>query len=111
MNIEQCWMRFLKAQELMEQGHWPEAHHLFSEVLTYLPTHIQSAAHGCELKPCQLVCLLSGLRDASIMQSELYNRMAWGSIKTLFLPSTTPMLCSNLWHLSKVNSFNVCTPC
>ncbi|HAT8518023.1 TPA: hypothetical protein I7190_06960 [Vibrio vulnificus] len=75
MNIEQCWMRFLKAQELMEQGHWPEAHHLFSEVLTYLPTHIQSAAHDCELKPCQLVCLLSGLREASIMQSELYNRM------------------------------------
>lgn len=75
MNIEQCWMHFLKAQELMEQGHWPEAHHLFDEVLTYLPTHIQSAVHDETLKPCQLVCLLSGLRDASTMQSELYNRM------------------------------------
>ncbi|END2486750.1 hypothetical protein ABLY42_000304 [Vibrio vulnificus] len=75
MNIEQCWMRFLKAQELMEQGHWPEAHHLFGEVLTFLPTHIQNAVHEQALKPCQLVCLLSGLRDASTMQSELYNRM------------------------------------
>ncbi|EJK2115806.1 hypothetical protein BOO35_13790 [Vibrio navarrensis] len=75
MDVEQCWMRYLKAQELMEQGHWPEAHHLFNDVLSHLPMHIQSATEACSLKPCQFACLLRGLRDASIAQSEIYNRM------------------------------------
>lgn len=40
MNIEQCWMRYLKAEQLMEQGHWPEAHRLYEDVLNHLPSHI-----------------------------------------------------------------------
>lgn len=39
MNIEACWNRFLKAEQLVEQGHWPEAYHLFDEVLQHLPHH------------------------------------------------------------------------
>ncbi|MFV8438120.1 hypothetical protein [Vibrio owensii] len=75
MNIEQCWMRYLKAEQLMEQGHWPEAHRLYEDVLSHLPNHIHSALENEQTKPCQFVCLISGLRDASVAQSEILNKL------------------------------------
>lgn len=75
MDIEQCWMRYIKAGQLMQQGHWPEAHRLYEEVLNHLPCHIQKAFENNQTKPCQFVCLISGLRDASIAQSEILNRL------------------------------------
>ena len=75
MNIEQCWMRYLKAEQLMEQGHWPEAHRLYEDVLNHLPSHIHSALENEQTKPCQFVCLISGLRDASVAQSEILNKL------------------------------------
>ncbi|WP_335928773.1 hypothetical protein [Vibrio parahaemolyticus] len=53
MNIEQCWMRYLKAEQLMEQGHWPEAHRLYEDVLNHLPSHIHKALENDLTKPCQ----------------------------------------------------------
>ena len=32
MEIERCWMHYLKAEQLMEQGHWPEAQRLYGDV-------------------------------------------------------------------------------
>ncbi|CAM2775470.1 hypothetical protein VIMY103929_02625 [Vibrio mytili] len=75
MDIEQCWMRYIKAQELMHQGHWPEAQRLYEDVLEHLPNHVHHALEDNHTKPCQFVCLISGLRDASIAQSELFNRL------------------------------------
>ncbi|WP_440889501.1 hypothetical protein [Vibrio sp. WZ-1] len=75
MNIEQCWMRYLKAEQLMEQGHWPEAHRLYDDVLSHLPTHIHSSLENEQTKPCQFVCLITGLRDAAVTQSEILNKM------------------------------------
>ncbi|EIO5097321.1 hypothetical protein LQN35_002626 [Vibrio parahaemolyticus] len=75
MNIEQCWMRYLKAEQLMEQGHWPEAHRLYEDVLHHLPSHIHKALENDLTKPCQFVCLVSGLRDASVAQSEILNKL------------------------------------
>ncbi|MBR9786722.1 MAG: hypothetical protein GYB40_02180 [Vibrionaceae bacterium] len=43
MDIDQCWMRYMKAGQLMQQGHWPEAHRLYEDVLNHLPNHIHSA--------------------------------------------------------------------
>lgn len=75
MEIERCWMHYLKAEQLMEQGHWPEAQRLYGDVLTSLPHHIQDAAYQSDIKPCQFACLLAGLRDASVAQSEILNRL------------------------------------
>lgn len=75
MELQQCWMRYLKAEKLMDQGHWSEAHHLYDEVLAHLPVHIHQALEDENIKPCQFSCLLSGLRDATVAQSEILNRM------------------------------------
>ncbi|MGD8110096.1 hypothetical protein [Vibrio sp. NTOU-M3] len=75
MDLHQCWAHYLKAEQLLEQGHWPEANYLFEQVLNHMPGHIQTALHSEETKPCQFVCLLTGLRDAAISQSEILNRM------------------------------------
>ncbi|GAA5646618.1 hypothetical protein [Vibrio proteolyticus] len=75
MDLQQCWSSYLKAEQLLDQGHWPQAHYLYEDVLSSLPGHIQSALRSDETKPCQFVCLLSGLRDAAVSQSEILNRM------------------------------------
>ncbi|MGY3571281.1 hypothetical protein [Vibrio paucivorans] len=75
MDLQYCWASYLKAEQLLEQGHWPEAHRLFEEVLQHMPTHIQQAMEDEETKPCQFVCLVSGLRDAAVSQSEILNKM------------------------------------
>ncbi|WED23965.1 hypothetical protein L3Q72_22300 [Vibrio sp. JC009] len=78
MKIEQCWSHYLKAEELTQQGHWPEAHHLYNKVLIHLPDHIQSAVTCDSTKPCQLLCMLDGFRNASINQSEILNNLGQG---------------------------------
>ncbi|WP_394145163.1 hypothetical protein [Vibrio atypicus] len=75
MDLQQCWTHYLKAEQLLEQGHWPEAHHLYDEVLNHLPHHIHAAIECNDTKPCQFSCLLTGLRDAAVSQSEILNRM------------------------------------
>ena len=74
VNLEQCWVRYLKAEELMAQGHWPEAHRLYDDVLSHLPGHISLALEHQGTKPCQFACLLGGLRDTSIANSEILNK-------------------------------------
>ena len=74
MEIQQCWQHYLEAEKLMEQGYWPEAHRLYSHVLDELPLHIQQAVHDEDIRPCQFSCLLSGLRDAAVAQSEILNQ-------------------------------------
>ncbi|MBU2899015.1 hypothetical protein [Vibrio hepatarius] len=75
MDLQQCWTYYLKAEQLLEQGHWPEAHHLYDQVLTHLPSHIHSALNDNQTQPCQFGCLLRSLRDAAISQSEILNKM------------------------------------
>ncbi len=75
MDIDQCWMHYIKAGQLMKQGHWPEAHRLYEEVLNHLPDYLHKAFEDGQTKPCQFVCLVSGLRDASVAQSEILNRL------------------------------------
>ncbi|MCG9661773.1 hypothetical protein L1D26_01760 [Vibrio mediterranei] len=75
MNIEACWNRFLKAEQLVEQGHWPEAYHLFDEVLHHLPQHIYAALDDTSIKPCQFACMLTGLYDAAVSQSAIFNQL------------------------------------
>ncbi len=75
MDLQQSWAHFLQAEQLMNQSHWLQARDLFEQVLTELPQHIQHAVDNAQLKPCQLACLLAGLRDASVYQSEILNKM------------------------------------
>lgn len=75
MNLQDCWTSYLKAEQLLEQGHWFAAQHVFEQVLQYMPEHIQLALQDEDTKPCQFACLLSGLRNASVAQSEILNRM------------------------------------
>lgn len=75
MNLQQCWSSYTKAEELLKNGHWPQAHYLFDDVLQNLPSHIQTTANDPDAKPCQLVCLISGLHDAAIQQAEILNNM------------------------------------
>ncbi|MFG0607415.1 hypothetical protein KSS82_03745 [Vibrio mimicus] len=75
MDLQQCWNGFLQAEQLLKQGHWPQAHYLLEDVLHFMPLHIQNAAHDEETKPCQMACMLTGLRDAAIAQSEILNNM------------------------------------
>jgi len=75
MNLEQCWQIFLKAESLTEQGHWPEAFHLYDQVLASLPEHLTNAVSDQQTPPCQLVCIIRGLRDATVHQSEILNKM------------------------------------
>ncbi|MGC9404377.1 hypothetical protein [Vibrio genomosp. F10] len=75
MNIQQCWRTFQKAQQLLEQGHWPEAHCLLEDVLHYIPFHINEALCKEEVEVCQFIALISTLRDASIAQSQILLKM------------------------------------
>lgn len=67
--------QFLQAEQLLKQGHWSQAHYLLEDVLHYMPQHIHSAAHDEQTKPCQMACLITGLRDAAIAQSEIFNNI------------------------------------
>ncbi|OLQ86384.1 hypothetical protein BIY22_12110 [Vibrio panuliri] len=75
MDLKQCWNHYLKAEQLLEQGHWPEAQYLYDLVLSNMPTHIQESANNSATKPCQFVCLVSGYRDAAVSQSQILNKM------------------------------------
>ncbi|MDA0149575.1 tetratricopeptide repeat protein [Vibrio sp. LaRot3] len=75
MDLQQCWTHYLKAEQLLEQGHWPEAHYLFEQVLSHMPEHVHAALNNKETKPCQFSCLVTGIRDASVSQSQILNRM------------------------------------
>ncbi|MGF1908380.1 hypothetical protein L4C38_02945 [Vibrio kasasachensis] len=75
MDLQQCWSHYLKAEQLLEQGHWPEAQYLYDQVLSHLPTHIHEAVASLQTKPCQFVCLIIGYRDAAVSQSQILNRM------------------------------------
>lgn len=75
MDLQQCWTHYLKAEQLLEQGHWPEAYYLYDQVLAYLPSHVQQAMEDDNTKPCQFRCLTTALRDAAITQSEILNKM------------------------------------
>lgn len=75
MDLQQCWTTYLKAEKLTEQGHWPEAHYLYDQVLNHLPTHLQEALLDDETKACQFSGLIRGLSDAAISQAEILNRM------------------------------------
>ncbi|MCY9852408.1 hypothetical protein [Vibrio mediterranei] len=73
MELQQCWSRFVNAEKLLKQGSWPEAKHLFSQVLDSLPSHVYHALECKQTRPCQFVFLVTGLRDASIYQSSILN--------------------------------------
>ncbi|MBA5763803.1 hypothetical protein H2O73_15670 [Vibrio sp. 404] len=75
MDLPQCWNHYLKAQQLLEQGHWPEAQYLYDQVLPQLPIHIQAAIADENTKPCQFVCMITTYRDAAVSQSQILNRM------------------------------------
>ncbi|SHO54614.1 hypothetical protein [Vibrio quintilis] len=75
MNLEQCWTYYVKAEELNQQGHWPEAFHLYHDFLANLPDHLQSAMAGHSTKPCQFMCMLDGFKNATIHQSEILNTL------------------------------------
>ncbi|HFG1615673.1 TPA: hypothetical protein ACGFX0_000513 [Vibrio cholerae] len=75
MELQQCWNSFFQAEQLLKQGHWSQAHYLLEDVLHYMPQHIHSAAHDEQTKPCQMTCLITGLRDAAIAQSEIFNNI------------------------------------
>lgn len=75
MDIENCWARFLKAEELVNQGHWPEAYHLFDDVLCHLPWHIHASIHNDHIRSCQFSSMLTGLYDAAVYQSVILNQM------------------------------------
>lgn len=75
MDLQQCWSHYLKAEQLLQQGHWPEAHYLYHQVLEHLPSHLQNALTDGHTKPCQFSCLIACLRDAAVSQSEILNKM------------------------------------
>ena len=75
MNLQDCWTNYLTAEQLLEDGHWSAAHQVFEKVLQHLPQHIQTALTDEDTRPCQFACLLKGLKDASISQSEILNHM------------------------------------
>lgn len=75
MDLQQCWAHYLKAEQLLDQGHWPEAYRLYEAVLAHLPSHLQQALLDSNTKPCQFKCLVTGLRDAAVSQSEILNKM------------------------------------
>lgn len=69
MNLKQCWNHYLKAEQLLAQGHWPEAHYLLTDVLHHLPKHLYNAAQSEQTRPCQLICLITGLKESAVYQS------------------------------------------
>ncbi|MCK6263729.1 hypothetical protein KP803_10635 [Vibrio sp. ZSDE26] len=75
MNIQHCWETYQKAELLLAEGHWPEAYHLFDNVLHYIPEHINTSVYQDDIEPCQFVALVSTLRDTSIAQSKVLMRM------------------------------------
>ncbi|RJX75397.1 hypothetical protein DZ860_01570 [Vibrio sinensis] len=75
MELQQCWAHYVKAEQLLKQGHWPEAHYLFEQVLDSMPEHVQRALDKPQTKPYEFSCLITGLRDAAITQSKLLNQM------------------------------------
>lgn len=92
--------QFLQAEQLLKQGHWSQAHYLLEDVLHYMPQHIHSAAHDEQTKPCQMACLITGLRDAAIAQSEIFNNI--GQYQRAFDALNQPMLCCNFYRLKKL---------
>lgn len=100
MELQQCWNSFLQAEQLLKQGHWSQAHYLLEDVLHYMPQHIHSAAHDEQTKPCQMACLITGLRDAAIAQSEIFNNI--GQYQRALMSSIKPMLCCNFYRLKKL---------
>lgn len=75
MDLKQCWSHYLKAKKCLTQGHWPEAYYLFDDVLRHLPTHLQRAVQDDQTQPCQLVCLIAGLKETAISQADILNSM------------------------------------
>lgn len=101
MNIEQCWMRYLKAEQLMEQGHWPEAHRLYEDVLNHLPSHIHKALEN-DLTNLANLCVWS----ADYAMRAWRNRRSstnWDYSATHFQPSTKLMRCSNFCNLKAMS--------
>ncbi len=75
MDLKQCWMQYLKAERLLGDGHWQEAQRCYGKVLDCLPNFIHRALEDDSTRPCQFSCLLIGLRDATISQSEILNKL------------------------------------
>lgn len=75
MKLEQCWQHYTKAEELIQQGHWPEAYYLYNDVLSHLPNYIHHAVSCPNTRPCQFACMLDGYRNACISQSEILNHL------------------------------------
>ncbi|WP_295891462.1 hypothetical protein [uncultured Vibrio sp.] len=75
MDIQHCWRAYQKAELLLAQGHWPEAYHLFENVLHYIPSHINASIDKENIEPCQFVALVSTLRDTAISQSQVLIKM------------------------------------
>ncbi|WP_162048253.1 hypothetical protein [Vibrio taketomensis] len=75
MNLQQCWNHYVKAEEMLKQGHWPEAQYLYDQVMHNMPTYIQEALQNQETKPCQFACLVNGYRDAAIAHSQILNHL------------------------------------
>lgn len=75
MELKQCWANYHQAENLLKHGHWAQARFLFEDVLHDLPAHFQEAAEHGNLKPCQMVCLIAVLRDASVQQAEILSSM------------------------------------
>ncbi|WP_087024785.1 hypothetical protein [Thaumasiovibrio subtropicus] len=75
MDVNQCWTQFLQAEHYMAEGCWTEARELFDGVLAHLPAHIDHAISCDQTKPCQLACLIGGLKDAAVAQSTLLNKI------------------------------------
>ncbi|MGF1719502.1 hypothetical protein L4D20_05560 [Vibrio kyushuensis] len=75
MDIQHCWRAYQKAELLLAQGHWPEAYHLFDNVLHYMPSHINASIYQDNMEPCQFVALISTLRDSAIAQSKVLTKM------------------------------------
>lgn len=75
MELQQCWTQYQKAEKLMASGQWPEAHCLFKQVLLSLPNHILAALEDKRTRPCQFVCLLGGITDSAISQSQILHKL------------------------------------
>ncbi|MGC9423538.1 hypothetical protein [Vibrio sp.] len=75
MELKPCWSHYLKAKQLMAQHHWPEAHYLLIDVLHHLPKHLYDAAQNAQTKPCQFICLMTGLKESAIYQSDILSKM------------------------------------
>lgn len=75
MDLKQCWSHYLKAKKYLAQDHRSEAYYLFDDVLRYLPAHLHQAVQDDQTQPCQLVCLIAGLKETAISQADILNNM------------------------------------